>query len=435
MTVSKKGNKGIYIVLALVGLVGAWWMWGRKPQDLSIKVALETVKEQALIERVSASGKVFPEVEIEITSNVSGTLVDLYVKEGDYVKAGQLLAKVDADALNSVVERTEAATSTAKAQLEGIRSQKEQLEAQFKNTKTVYERTKQLYEQGVVAKADFENAQASYESSLANLNTFDKNILAAQFTVKSSEATVKEQKKNLSQTNIYAHIDGVVSKLYKKKGEQVVGTAQMAGTPILKIANLNSIEVRADVNERDILEIELGDSVEVEVTAYPKRKFKGKVTQIANIAANVSTVQLSSDQVTNFEVRVRLETGSYQDLQKDNTKSPFRAGMSAEVEVITNILPKVLVVPIGAVTAKIDTTVEQKVGETALLHNYVFIQSGDTVLMREVKIGAQDRQYYELLEGLKVGESVVSEPYDAVAKQLKTGSKIRAVKPSELYKK
>lgn len=239
MASKKKSKKGWYalFILIVLGGAGAYYQFNNN-KDKAEPVAVEAAQKQTIVETVYSSGKLFPATELEITSNVSGTLIELYVKEGDLVKKGQLLAKVDPEALVSIVERAEAATEGSRAQLEAVRAQKKQLEAQFKNTRIIYERNKKLFEEGVISKADFEAAEATYNTSKANIEAAVQNIVAAEFSVKSSEATVKEQKKNLSQTRIYAPISGVVSKLYKKRGEQVVGTAQMAGTPILKIANL-----------------------------------------------------------------------------------------------------------------------------------------------------------------------------------------------------
>lgn len=421
----------IFLLLLVGG--GIWFSRGRKTQEKRIKVVLEAAQKRNIVETVSASGKLFPAVEVEITSNVSGTLVELLVKEGDEVKEGQLLARVDPDALMSVVERAEAASSTARAQLESIRSQKMQLEAQFRNTEEAYKRSKQLFEQGVVARADFDAALAAYEAAKANLQAADQNIQAAQFSVKSSEATVKEQRKNLSQTSIYAPMSGVVSKLNKKRGEQVVGTIQMAGTPILKIANLNSIEVRVDVNERDILAVNMGDTADIELDAYPGKKFLGVVTQIANTASNLSTLALTSDQVTNFEVRILMLASSYKEMQGPKGESPFRAGLSASAKVRTNALENILSVPASAVTAREDPN-QKKDGSEVVLQEYVFVQVGDSVELRKVKSGIQDNNYLQIVEGLQGGEQVVKAPYEAISKTLKNGSKIEVVTEEVLYK-
>jgi len=432
----KKTSYTLYIIIGLVLLVVVFMLMGRNKGEKATRVVVEKAQKRDIIETVAASGKVFPEVEVEITSNVSGTLVELLVKEGEAVKAGQLLARIDADALSSIVERTEAASSGARAQLEGVQAQKEQLLAQFKNTDASFKRNKSLFEQGVISKAEYDASLAAYETALANLQAADKNILAAQFSVKSADATVKEQKKSLSQTSIYAPIDGIVSKLYKKRGEQVVGTIQMAGTPILKISNLASVEVRIDVNERDILNVQLNDEAAIELDAYPNRKFKGVVSQIANTASNALTAALTSDAVTNFEVKIRLLPESYQDIVSVDGRSPFRSGLSASAEIKTNVIAGVLTVPIGAVTARAQedsSQVDKK--KEAVLQEYVFVQSGDSVIMRPVSVSAQDDSYIQITKGLTENETVVKSPYDAVTKQLKTGAKIEVVTEKDLYQK
>jgi len=432
----KKTGYTLYIIIGVVILLVVAMLARGGKGEKATRVVVEKAQKRDIIETVAASGKVFPEVEVEITSNVSGTLVELLVKEGEAVKAGQLLARIDADALSSIVERTEAASSGARAQLEGVQAQKEQLLAQFKNTDASFKRNKSLFEQGVISKAEYDASLAAYETALANLQAADKNILAAQFSVKSADATVKEQKKSLSQTSIYAPIDGIVSKLYKKRGEQVVGTIQMAGTPILKISNLASVEVRIDVNERDILNVQLNDEAAIELDAYPNRKFKGVVSQIANTASNALTAALTSDAVTNFEVKIRLLPESYQDIVTQDGRSPFRSGLSASAEIKTNTIAGVLTVPIGAVTARAQedsSQVDKK--KEAVLQEYVFVQSGDSVIMRPVSVSAQDDSYIQITKGLTENETVVKAPYDAVTKQLKTGAKIEVVTEKDLYQK
>lgn len=437
MARKRKSKAGWYILLAIVvaSAIGYYFRMKNQKEEAE-KVAVETVKQRTIVETVYASGKLFPATELEITSNISGTIIELYVKEGDMVKKGQLLAKVDPEALVSVVERAEAATEGSKAQLESVRAQKKQLEAQFENTKIIYKRNKQLYEDGVISKAEFEAAEATYNTNKANIEAATQNILAAEFSVKSSEATVKEQKKNLSQTRIYAPISGVVSTLYKKQGEQVVGTAQMAGTPILKIANLKTVEIRVDVNERDILTTTIGDSAEIELDAYPERKFLGLVTQIANTATGLNgvTTQLTSDQVTNFEVRILMLDDSYKDLDVQSERSPFRAGLSASAEIRTNTGNNLLSVPVASVTAKEDESEDALPSEERKLKEYVFVQSGDTVAMRAVTTGIQNDNFIEIRSGLKVDEVVVKAPYDAISKLLEDGDKVEVVKEKELYK-
>lgn len=440
MGTPKKNKKGwyIFIVIALLIATGVYYNAVRT-KNKTIKVAVQAAQKRTIIERVYASGKLFPATELEITSNISGTIVELYVNEGDKIKKGQLLAKVDPEALVSVVERAEAAAAGAAAQLASVKAQKRQLEAQFENTETVYQRNLQLYTDGVISKAEFETTESSYKAARANLETASENIRAAQFTVQSSKATVREQKNNLSQTKIYAPINGVVSSLYKKQGEQIVGTAQMAGTPILKIANLKTVEIRVDVNERDILNISIGDSADIELDAYPERKFSGTVTQIANTATGLNTtvgaVALTSDQVTNFEVRLLVSEDSYKEIETTTNRSPFRSGLSAAAQIKTNRAENILSVPVVAVTTRSQQQKRMfKNNKKEVVKEYVFIQVADSVTLRQVTTGLQNDEYIEIKTGLQVGEMVVIAPYDAIYKNLENGKKITVVEEFELYK-
>ncbi len=447
MAKKKKRSPIIWIILLVVIVIILLVVFGRGKKDRTTKVAVEEAAKRTIIETVYASGKLFPATEVEITSNVSGTIVELLVEEGQSVKEGQLLAKIDPDALASIVERAEATANSARAQLENIKAQKGQLMVQLNNAKINYDRNKELFEQGVISQIELEVTETTYKSTLAQIEALEKSILSAQYNVKSSDATVKEQRKNLSQTSIYAPMSGIVSKLYKKKGEQVVGTIQMAGTPILNIANLNSIEVRVDVNERDILNVENGDTADIELDAYPDRKFKGIVTRIANTANNLSALQLTSDQVTNFEVRVLMSQESYKDLQTSDERSPFRAGLSASVEIRTNTLNDVLTVPIAAVTAREDELEKKKREyenkqkkeddqntELGELKEYVFIQEADSVRLQEVTTGIQDDEYIQITKGLNPQQQIVTAPYEAISKKLKQGTKVEVVKEDDLYK-
>jgi HlyD family secretion protein len=436
---TKKKKLIWWILGGLLAVVFTYFYFGKKKEEPT-KVSVTEVDTRTIIETVYASGKLFPTTEVEITSNVSGTIVELLVEVGQNVKEGQLLAKIDPEALASILERAEAGSNAARAQLDNIKAQKNQLEVQLNNAKIVLDRNRKLLKDGVISQAEFDISETNYKSTLANISALDKSILSAQFNVQSSDATVKEQKKNLSQTYIYAPMSGIVTKINKKKGEQVVGTIQMAGTPILNIANLNSIEVRVDVNERDILNVSMGDTADIELDAYPGRKFAGIVTRIANTANNINGLQLTSDQVTNFEVRVLMSQNSYKDLQITDDKPPFRAGLSASVEIKTNTLQNILTIPISSVTAKEDDKIENKSKEeekdqTNLekAKEYVFLSIADSVKMIEVVTGIQDDKFIEVKSGLKQKDKIVAAPYEAISKKLKSGSKIKIVKESELY--
>lgn len=457
----KNKNTLIYIlVTVIVGLVIVAVIKNKnKPKGEA--VTAEKIEKRNIRETVAASGKVFPETEVKISSDVSGEVVELFVQEGDSVKAGQILAKIDPDAYQSQVERGVASVNSSKAQLansraqiENLRAQREQIVAQLENTRETHKRNEKLYKDGVISVADFQSSQASLKALEANLRSSDASIKsaqeganAAQFSVQSTEAALKELRTSLKRTTIYAPTNGIISKLNIEQGERVVGTIQMAGTEMMRLANLNNMEVRVDVSENDIPRVSLGDEVDVEVDAYIGRKFKGRVTQIANSSSNSAVAALTSDQITNFEVRVSIDPSSYTDLVSERKKYPFRPGMSASVEIYTENRQNVLAVPIQAVTTrekegmKATKMVEAKNGEEVQeekildnLREVVFVvMKGDTVKMAEVKTGIQDNNYIEILSGLKEGEQIVSGPYTAVSRKLKSGEKIRVVTENELF--
>ncbi|MFN7117235.1 MAG: efflux RND transporter periplasmic adaptor subunit [Saprospiraceae bacterium] len=431
-------------------------------------VTTEKVARRAITEKVSASGKVFPQVEIKISSVVSGEVVELYVEEGDSVVKGQLLARVDPEAIESQVERGVAGVNSAKAQLANSRSQieqftaqKEQIQAQLANAREIHKRNEQLRKEGVVSQADYDASLSNLRGLEANLRAADANIKAAQqgaraseFSVQSAEASLKEIRTSLRRTEIYAPSSGIVSKLSVEKGESVVGTIQMNGTEMMRIANLNNMEVRVDVSENDIPRVTLGDEVEVEVDAYIGRKFKGVVTQIARSATSATgTAALTSDQVTNFEVRITIDPESYQDLITTGKNYPFLPGMSASVEILTETVKDALSVPIQAVTtrerdeskskAKADrdggqavaANNEEKEVKQDDLKEVVFVVSADTVAMVEVKTGIQDDTYINITSGLKEGQEIVTAPYTAISRKLKQGDRIQRESDDKKKKK
>ncbi len=450
-----RNNKLIFFLLfAIVVLLGFFWMKKQnKPEGLQVtteKVAKRTIKEM-----VGASGKIFPETEVKISSDVSGEIVELYVEEGDSVVAGKLLCKVDPDTYKSMVERGEATVNSSKAQVANSRSgvarseaqliqakaQVEQMLTQVENQRNIHNRNVELHKEGVISQADFENSQANLQqleanlrSSNANVKTADANlesarqgVKASEFSVKSSEASLKEMQTNLNRTTIYARTSGIISVLNVEKGERVVGTAQMSGTEIMRIANLNSMEVQVDVSENDVLRVSVGDDVDIEVDAYLDRKFKGKVTEIASSASNTgSSVSLNSDAVTNFVIKIRIDPTSYQDLIQKGKTYPFRPGMSASVDINTETQKDILSIPIQSVTTreeKSDDEDEKK--EDVAINEVVFVMSADTVKMVKVKTGVQDDEYIQILEGLEEGDEIVEGPYSAISRKLEEGTEVR----------
>ncbi|MCF8239534.1 MAG: efflux RND transporter periplasmic adaptor subunit [Saprospiraceae bacterium] len=446
-----KSNRKIYWWLGgiLLVLIAAVLIKGKSTAK-GEEVELTKVERRTIQEKVSASGRVYPRTEVKVSSDVSGEVVELYVEEGDTVKAGQLLAKIDPEAYVSAVERGVASVNTAKAQtansrsaIEQARAQKEQIQAQLANQRDLHKRNEELHREKVISDVEFEQSQATLRGLEANLRAADASIRSAQeatkgaeFSVKSAEASLKEIRTNLRRTSIVAPMSGVVSLLNVEKGERVVGTIQMAGTEILRIADYSEIEVQVEVSENDILRVHLGDQVEIEVDAYLEKKFIGTVTQIANSAANTSGLggTLTTDQVTNFIVKILIDPSSYMAMQKSTGRMPFRPGMSASVEILTNSVQDVLSVPIQSVTTREakkkivddenkDGLAKEEKKLSKDIKEVVFVAVGDTVAMVEVKTGIQDDSYIEIVSGLTGEEEVVSGPYSAVSRKLESGKR------------
>jgi HlyD family secretion protein len=460
MAKRKGSNKLIFALLGVIILLGAFGVYKQRSKPKGEKVSTEKVEPRTIKEMVAASGKVFPQTEVKISSDVSGEIVELYVEEGDSVIAGQLLAKIDPDAYQSQVERGVAGVNSSKAQLANSKSQiknliaqKEQIEAQLINARDIHKRNEKLKKDGVISDQDYDASLSNLKALEANLRSADANIKAAEesanaagFSVKSAEATLKELRTSLRRTTIYAPTSGIISLLNVEQGERVVGTIQMAGTEMMRIANLNAMEVRVDVSENDIPRVSMNDEVEIEIDAYINRTFIGYVTQIANTATNAATAtSLTSDQVTNFEVRISIDPASYKDLITKDKPYPFRPGMSASVEINTDTQDGVLSIPIQAVTTREKDEEEggdkkfvsqKEDDETSAkdLKEVVFVVSADTVRMAEVITGIQDDTYIRVLSGLSEGEEVVVAPYTAISRKLKEGMEVLVVEEDELYK-
>jgi len=409
----------ILIVLSKKGIIGN--------KDASIEVEVAKADTMTIVETVSATGKIQPEIEVKIASLVSGEVVALPIKEGQVVKKGDLLLKINPDLYTSGYNRTLAGLSQTKAGLD-------QAAANFKEAKANYDRSKILFEKGIISKSDWDKAVAAFESASATKQS-------AFFNVKSASASVNEAKDNLGRTTIYAPADGTISMLAVELGERVLGTQQMTGTEILRVANLNDMEVVVDVNENDIVKINLGDSAKVEVDAYLKKQFKGIVTSISNSASST----LTADQVTNFKVKVRILKESYAYLLagKPSSYSPFRPGMTATVDIITTRKENVLGVPISSVVVKSDTSAVKKFeveGPNAKDPNAkddkvkphsdkkyecVFVKVGDKSKIRIIKTGIQDDTNIEVTQGLKKGDEIITGPYTTVTKDLNSGDKVK----------
>ena len=448
----------IFTLLGLFIVLVAFTLVFKKGPEL-MKVSTEAVQVNTITEKVSASGKIFPVTEVKISSPVSGEVVELNIVEGDSVNQGQILAKIDPEAYQSQVERgaasvnaSKANMANSKAQLENIRAQKEQVLSQLLNAQEVHKRNEKLFKEGIISNADFESSlvnlqslEANLRASEASIKSAQQNVLASEYSIKSAEASLKELKTMLGRTTIVAPVSGIVSKLNVEKGEQVVGTMQMSGTELMRIANLNSMEVQVEVSESDIPRVNIGDKVDVEVDAYVDRLFEGKVRQIANSANNLGSgmgaAALNSDQVTNFVVTIDILSTSYQDLINTENKFPFRPGMSANVEINTSTVSDVLTVPVQSVTVrefdedadrlKRDASYNPKDERFA---EVVFVIDADSVRMLEVSTGLQDDKYIHVKAGLEEGMQVVTAPYSAISKKLEEGKQVEIVDEDRLYK-
>ncbi|MBL7849035.1 MAG: efflux RND transporter periplasmic adaptor subunit [Cyclobacteriaceae bacterium] len=449
----KKSGKLMYyliggVVVLIIFLIAAKSMgWIGKGKELEVELA--KAKRTTIVEKVSASGTVQPVIEVKLAPEVSGEIIQLNVEDGDSVKLGQELVKIRPDTWMSQLERSEAALSQQKANLESSRSNLSRSEAQFARVEQEYKRQEKLWSQKVISEADWQLAKQNYEVAKNDLASARQSVEAARFIVNSTEASVKESRENVRKTTVVAPLKGIVSKLSVKKGERVVGTATMGGTEMLRIADLNKMEVRVNVNENDIVRVHLGDSVLIDVDAYQNtgKQFKGLVTNIANTARD----KASADAITEFEVRILILGTSYADLVKAGNRYPFRPGMTASVEILTSRRVNVLSVPLASVTTRnpdekpmggeggppqdggnnnsnrvvVDANkkVEKKADKVV-----VFVNQGGKAKMVEVKTGISDYDNIEILSGISDSTEVISGPFLAVSKRLKDGD---AVKPAE----
>ena len=435
---------GVLIVFLVIGK-SLGWIGGSKAK----KVSVEEAAKRTIIETVAASGKVYPEKEVKISADVSGEVVELNVKEGQKVQKGELLARINPDIYLSSLDRIQATLNNSRATLANMRARLAQAQAQFETAESAFNRNKKLFDQGTISTAEFENIKSTYNVAKADVEAARQSVIGAEFSVKSTEAAVKEARENLSKTSITAPVDGTISKLNIEQGERVVGTLQMAGTEMMRIANLGEMEVEVDVSENDIVRVKTGDTSIVEVDAYPDKSFTGVVTEIANTAA--STLP-GSEQVTNFIVKIRILRSSYEGMLPEGEvhKSPFKPGMSATVEIQTNRVTNALSVPIQAVTARDTSQKVVKEGEENQnsreeetttpkvkeeIKEYVFVVKDGTAYLTGVKTGLQDRTYIQITEGLNPGDKIVIAPYSAISRSLKHKDKVEIVDKEKLFTK
>jgi HlyD family secretion protein len=450
MAKRKKSNRLLIILSAVVVILvigaivarKAGWVGKQKPTE----VELAKAKRTEIIEKVSASGKIQPEVEVKISPDVSGEIIELHVAEGDSVVQGQLLLKIRPDNYTSAVDRALATVNNNRANLAQAQARLSQARAQLSRSEIEFTRNKKLYDEKVISDTDFLQAQTDLKVAQEEVSSAEQNVQAGRYLISSAEAGLQDARENLRKTTILAPVSGTISKLDVEKGERVVGTSQMAGTEMLRIANLNNMEVLVDVNENDIVRVNVGDTAVIEVDSYANTdtKFKGIVTLVSNTAKAAA----SQDAVTEFEVKVRILNDSYADLAKKNKKPPFRPGMTASVDIITERKSNVLSVPLAAVTTRNPN--DPKVGEEnpeggqegnnpparqvsnkpEQIKEVVFVHNAGKAEMREVKTGISDFDNIEILSGLKDGDEIVSGPFIVVSKRLNSGDEV-AKKPEE----
>ena len=410
----------------------------------TIKVSTQAAKRVTITETVAANGRVQPAIDVKISSDVSGEIIELAVEEGDQVNKGDLLVKINPDIYISALNRAEASLNSGKANLANAEARLIQVKAVFDNAKKNFDRNEKLFEEGAISQSEYDQILSNFKSAEADVEASKQSVESSRYSVQSAAASVKEARDNLKRTTIYAPESGTVSALNVEQGERVVGTAQMEGTEMMRIANLNIMEVHVDVNETDIIRVGKGDTALIEVDAFLGKEFKGVVTEIAN-AANSSGVNV--DQVTNFAVKIRMIAESYADLMKDlkTNQAPFRPGMSATVEIETETARNVVAVPIEAVTTREDTSTKKmdykarmsakEKNENKEPFECVFVAVDGKANLRVVKTGIQNTEYIRILEGIEEGDKVITGPYSVVSRKLANNDDIEVTEKQKLFAK
>ena len=449
-----------WIIISLVALIVILVVLkksGALGKEEGTKVTAEKATKKTIVETVSASGKLFPEVEVKLSPDISGEIVALNVEEGDSVRKGQVLARIYGDIYATQRDQAAAIVNQQQAQVANASASLGALQAQLDQAEKTYNMQKELYDEKVISRNEFNTADAAYKTAVANLNAAKQGIKGSEASVQSARAGLAKANKDISLATLVSPMDGVISLLSVKKGERVVGSSMMAGTEMMRIADMSKIEVRVDVGENDIPKVHLGDSATIEVDAFSGRKFTGLVTQIAssnNGAASQNALSTSSTDVTNYKVYIRLNPDSYKDMINTTKKKnfPFKPGMSASADIQTKTRANVLSIPINAVTTreKNDSTgnnnntvtkTENNQADVADINSgdsdldeVVFILQADGTVKKEiVKTGIQDINSIEVLDGLKGGDEVITGPYDVVSKTLKSKDKVKVVSKSDLF--
>ena len=435
-----KGKKVWWLIIGLLLLLVIAIVIAKNSGDDGTKVAVEKAGPHTITETVTASGKIYPETEVKIAPEVSGEITLITVQEGDSVSKGQVLVKINPNIYNSMVDQASASVEQNRATANNSKEMMAQAESQYDLARSTYNRNKTLYEQKVISQLEFEQGVASFKSAKATLDAAKASMSAGKYSIQGAQAGLSQAQENLLKTTVIAPTSGILSELNVKKGERVVGTAQMAGTEMLTIADMSRIEVRVDVSETDISKVKIGDTTLIDADAYRNRKFKGIVSKIA-VSSNKSTTTASTDQVTNYTVHILILPSSYADLTASLPKGkfPFKPGMSSSVEIQTNRQDNILSVPVNAVTTRDwPNSLKNKDASVSANDNirqvvFVYDSKLHTVALRDVKTGLQDNKYLQVTSGLKEGEEVVTAPYGAIARTLKDKSKVQVVDKDKLF--
>jgi HlyD family secretion protein len=453
----QKSNKVIYWLIGAVSvllifiIIGRSAGWIGKPKELEVELA--KAKRVTIIEKVSASGTVQPVTEVKIAPEVSGEIIELLIEEGDSVRLGETLVRIRPDTWQSALDRAEASLSQQRANLEQSKSNLLRTQATYVRAEAEYKRQERLWKEKVISEAEWQLAKQNYEIAKNDVVSAEQSVEASRFVIRSTQASLSEARENFRKTSVVAPMNGIVSKLIVKNGERVVGTATMAGTEMLRIADLNKMEVRVNVNENDIVRVHLGDTAIIDVDAYSadKKEFRGVVTLIANTAKD----KVSEDAITEFEVRILMLPSSYQDLVKAGNKFPFRPGMTASVDIMTTTKPNALAVPLASVTTRNpdeekdmeenkgggpnsnarQTSDQNKPQKKKEDKTVIFVNENGVAKMVEVKTGISDYDNIEILSGVTDGTEIITGPFTAVSKRLKDGERVRPMEKKEPEKK
>ena len=420
-----KKKKILWIAIAVVAVIviaSAIFKGGKEITEVST----EKVSKRTITELVSVTGKIQPEKEVKISPDVSGEITEMLVQEGDSVVKGQLLLRINPEIYESTLSQLKANLDNSRAALAGAEAQELRAKTALETAKVTFDRQKKLFESQVISSQEWENAQLQFEQAKTEAVVSSKNKLASSFNVRSLEARLDEGRKTLGRTSIYAPASGIVTQMNSEKGERVVGTAQMAGTEIMRISNLSSMEVQVNINENDIVRVHLGDSADIRVDAYPDRIFKGVVSEIAN-SAKFNTAQNVSEQVTNYTVKIRISRASYADLISKGIKAPLLPGMTASADIKTNTRSQVVSVPISALTTRNPQSFKNGSSPVndSKASTWVFKYENGKAKAVKIEVGIQDIDYFEVLSGLKDGEEIIVEPSMAIAKTLIDGDKVK----------